>query len=151
MTGAFTPGLLARLPQSPRKVAIVRALRIGDFLLTTPAFRALRAALPEAEITLIGLPFVRELVERSTRLDRFVEFPGFPGLAEQFFDARRALDFFARMQAECFDLAIQMHGSGVYANPFTLMLGARVTAGYVRPGDNPGRPRCRSGHAGRIA
>ena len=61
-----TPGLLARLPRTPRKVVIVRANRIGDFLCATPAFRALRAALPNAEITLVGLPFVRDLVARST-------------------------------------------------------------------------------------
>jgi ADP-heptose:LPS heptosyltransferase len=43
------------------------------------------------------------------------------------------------MQAERFDLAVQLYGSGVYSNPFTLMLGARATAGFVRPGDPPGR------------
>jgi ADP-heptose:LPS heptosyltransferase len=32
-----------------------------------------------------------------------------------------------------------MHGTGVYSNTFTLMLGARATGGFVRPGDGPGR------------
>lgn len=131
-------GLLARLPEPPRKVALVRASRIGDFVCASPAFRALRAALPGAEMTLIGLPMVRELVARSPHLDRFEAFPGYPGIAEQLFDARRTADFFRRMQAERFDLAIQMQWSGVYANPFTLMLGARRTAGFVREGDPPG-------------
>ncbi len=135
---AFAPGLLARLP-APRRVALVRVSRLGDFICATPAFRALRAALPEAEITLIGLPFARELVARSRQLDRFAPFPGFPGMAEQFFDARRAAAFLRRMQRERFDLAVQMHGSGVYSNPFTLLLGARATAGFVRPGDPSGR------------
>jgi ADP-heptose:LPS heptosyltransferase len=135
MSDPFTPGLLSRLPEAPRKVALMRASRIGDFICATPAFRALRAALPQAEMTLIALPFVRKLVERSPHLDRFTAFPGFPGIAEQFFDARRAIAFFQQMQAEQFDLAVQMHGSGIYANPFTLMLGARVTVGFVRPGD----------------
>lgn len=127
-----------RIPP-PRKVAIVRASRIGDFICATPAFRALRAALPQAEITLIALPLMRDLAIRSPHLDRFVAFPGFPGIAEQFFDARRALAFFAEMQAERFDLAIQLHGSGVYANPFTLMLGAQATVGFIRQSDSPGR------------
>jgi ADP-heptose:LPS heptosyltransferase len=117
---------------------LLRASRIGDFVCATPAFRALRKAMPSAEITLMGMPFVEELVARSPHLDRFVPFPGFPGMAEQFFDARRTVQFLQQMQVERFDLAIQMHGSGVYSNPFTLMLGARVTVGFVREGDSPG-------------
>ncbi len=116
----------------------MRASRIGDFLCAMPAVRALRAALPGAEFAWIGLPFIRPLVERSPYLDRFVEFPGYPGMADQFFEAHRAVAFFAEMQAEGFDLAVQMHGSGVYSNPFALMLGARATAGFVRPGEPPG-------------
>ncbi len=42
------------------------------------------------------------------------------------------------MQAEHFDLAMQMQGSGVNSNPFMLMLGARYTAGFIRQGDAPG-------------
>lgn len=139
MSNPFLPGLLSHLPDLPRKVALMRASRIGDFICATPAFRALRMALPNAELTLIGMPFVEELVMRSPQLDRFIPFPGFPGMAEQFFDPRQSVQFFQQMQAEQFDLAIQMHGSGVYSNPFTLMLGARVTAGFVREGDPAGR------------
>lgn len=135
--GGAAPGLLGRLP-AIRKVVIVRASRIGDFVCATPAFRALRRALPETEITLIALPWARELVARSPSLDRFEPFPGFPGIAEQFFAARAAVAFFQRMQAERFDLAIQLHGSGIYSNPFTLLLGARATAGFRRAEDPPG-------------
>lgn len=132
-------GLLSRLPEAPRKVAVLRASRIGDFLCATPALRALRVALPEAEITMITLPLLRDLAVRSPHLDRFVAFPGFPGIAEQLFDARRTIDCIQAMQAERFDLAIQMQGSGVYSNPFTLLLGATVTAGFVRSADDVGR------------
>jgi ADP-heptose:LPS heptosyltransferase len=136
---AFTPGLLARLPEPPGCVAIVCASRIGDFLCATPAFRALKRQLPGARFTLIGLPFVQELVERNPHLDDFAPFPGFPGMAEQFFNAALAVDFFREMQQRRFHLALQMHGSGVYSNIFTLMLGARCTAGFVREGDRAGR------------
>lgn len=138
MNDPFAPGLLSRLPVPPRKVALLRASRIGDFICATPAFRALRAALPEAEIAMITLPLLRDLVIRSPHLDRFIAFPGFPGIAEQFFEAKKAVQFFRQMQVERFDLAIQMQGSGVYSNPFMLLLGARYTAGFVRPGDGPG-------------
>lgn len=139
MTNPFLPGLLSRLPQPVRKVVLLRASRIGDFICATPAFRALRMALPGAEVTMITLPMLRDLVLRSPHLDRFVAFPGFPGIAEQFFDAERTVDFFQEMQAEQFDLAIQMQGSGVNSNPFVLLLGARATAGFIRRSDTPGR------------
>lgn len=131
-------GLLERL--SPlRKIAVLRASRVGDFICGTPALRALRAAAPQAEISLITLPMFEELTARLPYVDRFIAFPGYPGIAEQFFDARRALAFFARMHAEQFDLAIQLQGSGVYSNPFTLMLGAKASTGFIRSDDAPGR------------
>jgi ADP-heptose:LPS heptosyltransferase len=136
---AFTPGLLSRLAEPPRKVVLLRASRIGDFLCATPAFRALRRALPRAEITLLTLPMLRDLAYRLPYIDRVEDFPGFPGIAEQLFDARRTLRFLQAMQEEQFDLAVQMQGSGAYSNPLMLMLGARATAGFVRSGDSPGR------------
>lgn len=138
MPDPFAPGLLARLSEAPRKVALLRASRIGDFICATPAFRALRQALPEAEITIITLPILRDIAIRSPHLDRYVAFPGFPGIAEQFFDARNTTHSLQTMQEEYFDLALQMQGSGVYSNPFMLLLGAKITAGFVRPGDSPG-------------
>jgi ADP-heptose:LPS heptosyltransferase len=127
-----TKPLLARLPAPPRKIAVLRASRLGDFLCAAPALRALRAAVPQAEITMITLPLLRDLTARSPFIDRFVAFPGYPGIAQQFFTAHHALEFFQRMQNERFDLAIQLQGSGVYANPFT-----SNTAGFIRAEDDP--------------
>lgn len=137
--GAAAPGLLARLPEPPRKVALLRASRIGDFLCAIPALRALRRALPFARITLITLPMLRSVALRLPYIDALAPFPGYPGIAEQLFDARAAARFFQRMQAECFDLALQLQGSGINSNPFMLMLGARHAAGFTRPGDPAGR------------
>ena len=39
MNNPFASGLLARLPASPRKIALLRASRIGDFICATPALR----------------------------------------------------------------------------------------------------------------
>ncbi|MBV8883894.1 MAG: glycosyltransferase family 9 protein, partial [Chroococcidiopsidaceae cyanobacterium CP_BM_RX_35] len=118
------------------QIAIVRALPgLGDLLCAIPAWRSLRAALPETQITLIGLPWAQSFVERfSQYLDRFLEFPGYPGIPEVAPPIRQLPACFANFQKEGFDLALQMHGSGIVSNSFTALLGARVNAGFYLPG-----------------
>ena len=119
----------------PQRVAVLRALQLGDLLCAVPAFRALRAGLPKAEITLIGLPWARELVPRFHRyLDGFLELPGYPGLPEEPPQPERLPAFLERARAARFDLALQLHGSGGITNPLVALLGARRTAGFFVPG-----------------
>lgn len=118
-------------PRRARRIAVFRALQLGDMLVAIPALRALRRRFPLAEITLIGLPWARTLVERYPRyLDRFVTFPGWPGIAETAYDPARTEAFLGEQRTYSYDLAIQMHGSGGASNPFTLALHAVHTAGY---------------------
>ncbi|MFL5734570.1 MAG: glycosyltransferase family 9 protein [Chloroflexia bacterium] len=123
--------------QPVRRVIVVRALPgLGDLLCAVPALRALRAGMPEAEITMLGLPWARSFFERfGDYVDDFLEFPGYPGIPEGPLDVRTLPRFLKRMQKQCFDLAIQMHGSGVTSNAFTMLLGARATAGFFLPGN----------------
>ena len=120
-----------------KQVAIVRSLPgLGDLLCAVPAFKALRAALPAAKITLIGLPWSQKFVTRfNCYLDEWLEFPGYPGIPEGWHSPQRTNEFFTQiLQAQAFDLAIQMHGSGIVSNSFTVMLGAKLNAGFFLPG-----------------
>lgn len=125
----------SRFPRPAAKIAVLRASRIGDFLCAVPAFRALRRSHPEARISLIGLPFLAPLVERSPYIDRLIHFPGFPGIAEQFYDPETARAFLQRMRAERFDVVLQMHGSGANSNPVAVAMNGKYTAGFVRAWD----------------
>jgi ADP-heptose:LPS heptosyltransferase len=117
--------------QVSREIVVVRALYLGDLLCAVPALRSLRAGEPQAHITLIGLPWARELVDRlSHYIDAFEEFPGFPGIPECPVDPRRTTDFLGRMQERRIDLAIQLHGSGSHINDFVALLGAPRCAGF---------------------
>ena len=115
----------------PRRIAIFRALYLGDLLLAVPALRAIRCGYPDAEITLVGLPWAATFAERfGAYVDRFVTFAGYPGLAEVPVVPARAAAFLAEQRAYGYDFAIQMHGSGRFSNCFVAALGARATVGY---------------------
>ncbi|HKS70241.1 MAG TPA: hypothetical protein VJQ45_07465, partial [Ktedonobacterales bacterium] len=131
----MTQGTARQLPvleATPiRRIAVLRALQLGDLLLAVPALRAIRDRFPRAEITLIGLPWAEDFARRFARyVDRFVAFPGYPGIAEAPYAPAHTARFFAAQRAYGYDLAIQMHGNGAASNGFCLELGARLTAGY---------------------
>src|SRR6266568_7019616 len=114
-----------------KRIAIFRALQLGDMLQAIPAIRAIRSGFPNAEITLIGLPWAEFLLQRfPAYLDRFVAFAGFPGITEVGVDPERTARFIENQRAYGYDLAIQMHGSGRISNRFVLALGAKMTVGY---------------------
>jgi ADP-heptose:LPS heptosyltransferase len=127
----------------PRRIAILRALQLGDLLCAVPAWRALRAAFPRAHVTLIGLPWARGLAARYARyLDGFLEFPGYPGLPERPPAIHQIPAFLEDAQRRRWDLLLQIHGDGSITNPLAASLGARRIAGFYRSGDycpDPGR------------
>ena len=137
---AHVPGVALSLPRPvaddrPLRICVLRALQLGDLMTSVPALRSIRAGFPDAEITLLGLPWAESWVQRYRHLvDRFEALPGVPGLPEQDVQPELIPGFLRRMQRLTFDLAVQLHGSGEIVNPIVAMLGARRTAGFFTPG-----------------
>ena len=117
------------------RIAVLRANALGDLVVALPALEALRAAYPDARITLLGREHHRALlVDRPSPVDTVVALPdgavGDEAETEPGLDREALLRDLARPG---YDLAIQLHGGGRNSNGFLLALGARVTAGSRTP------------------
>lgn len=120
------------LVENVRKIAVLRANAIGDFIFTLPALDALRSAYPRAEIVLLGLDWHADFLRnRPGPVDRVVVVPPMQGvyLWEVEEDPQEIERFYADMKSEKFDLALQLHGGGRYSNRLVSSLEARLTAG----------------------
>ena len=120
-----------------RRLAVLRANGLGDYVVAEPALAALRATYPDAEVTLLGAQHhVGLLAGRPSPVDRVVTVPLMPGVrvgpdpdaSEDEVEA-----WAAEQRAYGYDLAVQMHGGGRNSNALLLRLGARVTAGSATP------------------
>lgn len=120
----------------PKRILVVRSLPgLGDLLCSVPALRALRVAFPTSQIDWMGLPEMRWFGDRFSHLiDDWVMFPGYPGIPEGWQGSAATLSFLAEQQANPYDLVLQLHGNGSYINPFVLLLGAKMNAGFFMPG-----------------
>jgi ADP-heptose:LPS heptosyltransferase len=117
--------------QEIKKIAVFRALQLGDMLCAIPAIKALHHAYPDAEITLLGMPWAKSLTERFPKyIHSFKHFPGYPGLPEQKLDSKNFTAFLAEVQNERYDLVLQMQGNGSIVNPMVELFGGRYTAGF---------------------
>jgi ADP-heptose:LPS heptosyltransferase len=128
---AQIPGRSPAERKTTRRIAVIRALHLGDLLLAVPALRAIRRGFPMAEITLIGLRWSAEFARRFHQyVDRWREFPGYPGLLEVDVDPERTREFLKAERRYGYDLVLALHGSGPASNQFAVDLQGRHTVGF---------------------
>jgi ADP-heptose:LPS heptosyltransferase len=121
---------------APRRIAVFRALQLGDTLVAIPALRALRKLYPSARLTLVSLPWAQELARRFAWVDDFLPFPGHPQLPERSCEPSLLEAFFTQARRRRLDLALQLHGSGLRTNAIVAQLGAHAVGGFY-PGGTP--------------
>ncbi len=124
-----------------KKIAVLRANGLGDFMFVLPALQAIRETYPQAEIVYLGKNWHKDFLhQRPSPIDKVIAIPNIKGVGEennQLEDKKEQNLFFERMQQEQFDLALQLHGGGKYSNPFIKKLGAKITAGLKTPDAEP--------------
>jgi len=64
----------ARRWQEARRLLLIRLDNLGDVLMTTPAFAAVRESLPDAHLALLAAPSSRALIPHLPMLDEFIGF-----------------------------------------------------------------------------
>ena len=124
-----------------KKIAILRANALGDFLVTLPAIEAIRSKFSDAEIVLLGKPWHQKfLIPARTPVDRVIVVPVMNGIRNEINENENPEQqerFFEEMQNENFDIAIHFQGNGISANPFINRLNAGLTVGFTTENAQP--------------
>jgi heptosyltransferase-2 len=113
-------------PPSLARVLVRATNWLGDAVMSLPAIRALREALPEAHIAVAARPGLADLYEREGAIDRVIPYPKPKGLGER-------LAFAASLRAERFDGAILLQNA-FDAALMAWMARIPVRIGYSRDG-----------------
>ena len=111
------------VPEQVNRVALLSMMGIGDTVVTTPVFRALKARFPEAEIHLWCQPHVKCLMDLVPELDQVhpLAFDGSRRSARELAEQMRPLDF---------DVGIHF-GYGFRETAVMRRAGVRYAIGYA--------------------
>lgn len=118
-----------------KKIGIIRANALGDFIVILPALKALKNTYPSAEIILFGAPWHQQFLSNGrTEIDKVWVVPGMEGIRSEEGKNEDAIDiqhFIEQVKEQQFDAILNFQGSGIAANRLLKQLGAGVTAGVT--------------------
>lgn len=98
---------MSRLPENPKRILVTRTDRIGDLVVSTPVFKALRERFPAARIEAVVFLENRELLEGNPFLDEVI-------LYDKKGSERGILGnllFALKLRRKKFDLVIHLHAT----------------------------------------
>ncbi len=123
-------------PANPRRALVIKLGHIGDVLVTTPVFTALKQAYPEIETTALVNQGTEDMVANSPFVDRVLVLKRRQtgGLEA----ARFQLGLLRKLRAGRFDLALELSG-GDRGAFLTWASGARLRVGFA-----PKKPHLRA-------
>lgn len=93
--------------QDARKILCIRLDNLGDVLMTTPAFRALKQFIPDVKLTLLTSHMGSGIAHYIPEVDTIIEFDvPWVGMDGQLGNSQQVFDLIARLKREAFDAAI---------------------------------------------
>jgi heptosyltransferase-2 len=109
------------------RILIIRTDRIGDVILNTPVFKALRHNFPKAHISVVIQPYVKEIIEGNPNIDEIITYD------KNFSQASwwPTLRFIKYLRRKKFDLSIALNPSR-RSNLVTFLAGIKYRVGYDR-------------------
>lgn len=110
-----------------KKILITRTDRLGDVLLSTPVFKAVRDAYPKSHIAVMVRPYTRECVDGNPYIDEVLVYDK-RGQHKSLFSS---LIFALNLKKRSFDTAIILHPTN-RANLVTFLAGIPERIGYNR-------------------
>lgn len=124
----------------PGRILVIRLDHIGDVLISTPVYSALKKHYPEAKITVLTGPWASELLAGNPHVDRVISLacPWWSGKRGReagwgkfLFEYARLLP---RLRRHRFDLGIDLRGDLRHILLFLVAGGVRQRVGYDRSG-----------------
>lgn len=123
----IVPQLMPFSDEGIKKILIIRMDRIGDCILSTPAFRAVRKHFPQAEICLLLRSYTKDLMENNPAIDKLIIFDDKMPFFSQILEKVRELKIAG------FDLAIVLHPN-FWVNALSFASGAKYRLGFDSAG-----------------
>lgn len=124
MVEAETVGL------KPKRICVIKARAIGDVVMTTPSLRSLRAAFPDAHITMFVREFCADVVRHLPYLDNIFVYEkagNHGGLAGR-------LRLIRELRSRKFDLVVNFHDD-FQTVLFAFLSGAEIRLGFKNKWD----------------
>jgi heptosyltransferase-1 len=103
------------IPQTPRRILLVRLSAIGDIIMATPLIQAFRRTYPDARLTWLVQPEARDVLAANPALDEVMVWPRAEWSRlwreRRYLTLTRAFAGFVReLRARRFDLAVDIQG-----------------------------------------
>jgi ADP-heptose:LPS heptosyltransferase len=105
-------------PAAVRRVLLLNATALGDWLFSTPTFRALKETYPTWQLDVLVHPRCQDLAAHNPHLARLWLYPG---------RGARLLRLMRRMRRQRYDLAIILHGN----DPEATLIAQATGAPYI--------------------